>query len=70
MSNELRFDCTKCPIYKQCSYAHAVTLGGILAGRTDISTYEECHLYRKCHNTEDVEKCIEHEIMLELTEEG
>ena len=44
---EMEFECSKCPIYRECALAHADVFGGVLVSRWDIDSCEDCPLYRK-----------------------
>jgi len=62
------FDCSKCPIYESCLLAYLEVVGVPLAGRTDISSYEDCPIYKRCRDAEDVKECIAIEIEPEFND--
>jgi len=62
MAEGKRFECNKCPIFKQCSEAHVEVFGGVPVVYHGISTYEECRLYRMCRDAKDIKECIVNEL--------
>ena len=65
MNERKYFDCSKCPIYDACALAHGEVIGGVIAGRYDISTYEECPYYRACKDSKDLLECLRTQIELD-----